>query len=88
MTAHGDDNEPTDYNLYGNAQRGAADYPPSVPQLAASPFYLPNLIAAIVASISTVVGSVGTWASASTVGSISAWAVSAWAVWMRSRGAC
>ena len=69
VTAFGDDNEPTDHDLYGNAHRGSddgVDYPQSLPVLSAPPFYLPNLIAAIVVGI--VVGSVGTWASASTVG--------------------
>lgn len=39
------------------------DYPPSPEPLTAAPFYLPNVIAAIVASVGIVVGSIGTWAS-------------------------
>ena len=44
VTAFGDDNEPTDHDLYGNAHRGSddgVDYPQSLPVLSASPFYLP-----------------------------------------------
>jgi hypothetical protein len=39
------------------------DYPPPPAPLSAAPFYLPNVIAAIVASVGIVVGSIGTWAS-------------------------
>ena len=39
------------------------DHPPSPQPLSAAPFYLPNVIAAIVASVGIVVGSIGTWAS-------------------------
>jgi hypothetical protein len=39
------------------------DYPPPPAPLSAAPFYLPNVIAAIVASVGIVVGSTGTWAS-------------------------
>jgi hypothetical protein len=42
---------------------GGVVYPLNRPPLRDSPFYLPNLIAAIVASVGIVVGSVGTWAS-------------------------
>src|SRR4051812_41914906 len=69
MTTFGDGNEPTDHDLYGNPGTGpGAEYPQALPVLSASPFYLPNLIAAIVAGIGIVVGSVGTWAGATTVG--------------------
>jgi hypothetical protein len=39
------------------------DYPPPPAPLSTAPFYLPNVIAAIVASVGIVVGSIGTWAS-------------------------
>jgi hypothetical protein len=69
VTAYGDDD--TEFNIYGEGGQspaGPRDYPPSQPPLGASPYYLPNLIAAIVACIGIVVGSIGTWASLFAVG--------------------
>ncbi len=51
----------TETNIYGSGP-GVA-YPLSRPLLHDSAFYLPNLLAAIVASAGIVIGSVGTWAS-------------------------
>jgi hypothetical protein len=39
------------------------EYPSSPPPLSAAPYYLPNLIAAIVASVGIIIGSIGTWLS-------------------------
>jgi hypothetical protein len=39
------------------------EYPSSPPPLGGAPYYLPNLIAAIVASVGIIIGSIGTWLS-------------------------
>lgn len=68
MGAPGDDQENTDFiHQPGGTPWGPppgvgplADYPPPAAPLSAAPFYLPNVIAAIVASMGIVVGSIGT----------------------------
>jgi hypothetical protein len=40
------------------------DYPPPPLPLSAAPLYIPNLIAAIVASVGIIIGSIGTWVGA------------------------
>ncbi|MCV7108564.1 hypothetical protein [Mycolicibacterium chitae] len=60
MTGPGDDSW-TDADIYRDSQPGVP-YPPR-PLLQDSPFYGPNLIAAIVCAVGIVIGSVGTWAS-------------------------
>lgn len=59
----------TDIYRSSMATGGTETYPVAGPPLGDSPFYLPNLIAAIVASVGIVVGSVGTWASLDTLSS-------------------
>jgi hypothetical protein len=67
MAARQDDQENTDFiHQSRGMQWGAAaplDYPPQAPSLSAAPLYLPNVIAAIVASVGIVVGSIGIWMS-------------------------
>lgn len=71
MSTFNDDNERTDfvYGSHGNQWTSPPQgspplaYPPSPNALSDAPFYLPNVIAAIVASAGIVVGSIGTWAS-------------------------
>jgi len=58
----------TDYDIYapGRSPQESVqhpEYPPSPPPLSAAPYYLPNVVAAIAASVGIVVGSVGPWAS-------------------------
>lgn len=55
----------TNPNIYaaGAPQGQLLDYPVGRPPLRDSPFYLPNMIAAIVASVGIIVGAVGSWAS-------------------------
>jgi hypothetical protein len=62
----------TETDIYGSTLPDDVAYPPSRPVLRDSPFYLPNIIAAIIASVGIVVGAVGTWASlnAFTVGGL------------------
>ena len=68
MSTPGHDEPITDSDIYGanNTSRQSAapvDYPSTPPPLGASPYYLPNLVAAMVASVGVVVGSVGPWAT-------------------------
>lgn len=66
---HGPENWDSNHQPGGTpsgSQPGASppvDYPPPPAPLSAAPFYLPNVIAAIVASVGIVVGSIGLWAS-------------------------
>lgn len=71
MSTPRDDEQSTDF-IYGGGQEhwGPAPplaYPPPPQPLSSAPFYLPNMIAAIVASVGIVVGSIGLWASAGTL---------------------
>ena len=67
MSTPGHDEPITDSDIYGRiTPRGSLLRPwtPSAPEpLSASPYYLPNLVAAMVASVGVVVGSVGPWAT-------------------------
>jgi hypothetical protein len=73
MSTTNDDEQNTDF-IYESSRRNQwgspppappppLDYPPLPQPLSAAPFYLPNVIAAIVASVGIVVGSIGLWAS-------------------------
>ncbi len=56
------------------------DYPPPPQRLSATPYYLPNLIAAIVASIGIIVGSIGPWLHFLTISSVNGLGANSWAV--------
>lgn len=59
-------NEPaTERNNF--ADEASREYPSSLLPLSNSPFYLPNLIAALIASVCIVVGSIGPWAAIPTM---------------------
>lgn len=72
MSTSRDDNQNTDFiyesgpNQWGPPSQGfppPIEYPHSPQPLSGAPFYLPNVIAAIIASIGIVIGSIGLWAS-------------------------
>ena len=68
MSTPGQDEPITDSDIYGanDTARPPAppvDHPSAPVPLSDSPYYLPNLVAAMVASVGVVVGSVGPWAT-------------------------
>jgi len=76
------DEQNTDFDIY-NASGPAwqSDPPakhPSSPPLSAAPYYLPNLILALVASVGIIVGSIGPWLHLLMVNSINGLGVNGW----------
>ena len=68
MSTPGQDEPITDSDIYGandTARQPAppVDHPSAPVPLSASPYYLPNLVVAMVAGVGVVVGSVGPWAT-------------------------
>jgi len=72
----------TDFDIYSPSPSWhadhAVDYPPPPQRLSARPYYLPNLIAAIVASIGIIVGSIGPWLHFLTVSTVNGLGVYRW----------
>ena len=87
MWGPGNDQQNTDFDIDGSSggpwrsdppSDPPTEHPLSQPPLSAVPYHLRNLIAAIVANVGVVVGSLGPWAHLLTVSSINGLGVSGW----------
>ncbi len=82
MVGPKDDEPHTDFDIYSPRPSLHADHPVDYPlppqRLSATPYYLPNLIAAIVATIGIIVGSIGPWLHFLTVGTVNGLGVNSW----------